>query len=365
MTDQTLASHQVTGPVQLWFRDPLSCLQATMATVLLRQGEDPLAVLGLCWEFLYLPGDVRPEEFYYPCRYSGDVAHSMAPYHPIHSEWWRPADTDDPLREIAGRLDRDQLMIAAVDNYYLPFRPAFHDVHAAHLLVVYGLDRERGTIRVSDAMPPAFQGNISVDEFTRSWSSGNPADFQDAFFSDAGIGRRCLEVRLAGPLPPVDRQVLRSALDANVQRFATGAPAGATGAPAGWSGLHGLRRYLDELTSRSQAGDSRVLAEAYAFGWPVQAQCYLHGELLTRLGAQWGIPALREAGRAVASVGYAWTGLRMTAAHGRVEPSRDHVEPSGDDGDTGVAAALAAHGRRLRRRYETAVESIEHALEIL
>lgn len=340
--------------MKLWFRDPLSCLQATMATALLRQGEDPLATLGLCWEFLYLPGDVRPEEFYYPCHYSGDVAHSMAPYHPIHSEWWRPADAADPLREIAERLDRDQLVIAAVDNYYLPFRPAYRDVHAAHLLVVYGMDREQGTIRVSDAMPPAFQGNISIDEFTQSWSSGNPADFQDAFFSDAGIGRRCLEVRIAGPLPPVDRQVLRAALDANVQRFA--APS-----PVGWSGLHGLRRYLDELTSRSQAGDSRVLAEAYAFGWPVQAQCYLHGELLTRLGAQWGIPALREAGRAVASVGYAWTGLRMTAAHGRVEPAqpaRDHVE-------TGVAAALATHGRRLRHRYETAVESTQHALEIL
>lgn len=355
MIDQTLASIQVKGPVNLWFRDPLSCLQATMATFLIHHGEDPLAVLGLAWEFIYLPGDVRPEEFYYPCRYSGDVAHSMAPYHPIHSEWWCPADTEDPLREIAERLERDQLVIAAVDNYHLPFRPAFNDVHAAHLLVVYGLDRGQGTIRVSDAMPPAFQGNISVDEFTRSWSSGNPEDFQDAFFSDAGIGRRCLDVSLAEPLPPVDRQVLRSALDANVRRFAA---QGSVQGSAGWSGLDGLSRYLDELVGRSRAGDSRALAEAYAFGWPVQAQCYLHGELLTRLGRQWGIPALREAGRAVASVSHAWTGLRMTASHGRVESAHDRVEAE-------VTAALAAHGRRLRHRYETAVGSIHDVLEII
>jgi hypothetical protein len=59
------AARIVDGPVSQWYRDTISCLQATLATVLLHAGEEPLPVLGLAWEFLHIPGDVRPQEFYY------------------------------------------------------------------------------------------------------------------------------------------------------------------------------------------------------------------------------------------------------------------------------------------------------------
>jgi hypothetical protein len=328
--------------VRQWYRDPLSCLQSTLATVLLAAGAEPLPVLGLAWEFLFVPGDVRPEEFYYPCRFEGDLARSLAPYHPLRSSWWSPAPDEEPLAELARRVEGGELPIAAVDNYHLPFRPAFHDVHAAHLVVVYAVDREQDEVGVSDSQPPAFRGSLPADGFLAAWSSPNPADADDAFFSDAEIGRRCLSVEIEGPLPRLDAERLRAALEENLTRFAAG----------GWSGLAGLRRYLDDLTARTFADERRPLEELYAFGWGMQAQTYLHGELLRETGAGWSVPELAEAGRAVQEVASAWTGLRMTGAHALGAPAA-------------AAADLRRHGNRLRRRYEEALEHVAQAVESL
>jgi Butirosin biosynthesis protein H, N-terminal len=317
--------------VRQWYRDPISCLQSTLATVLLAAGAEPLPVLGLAWEFLFIPGDVRPEEFYYPCRFEGDLARSLAPYHPLRSSWWSPAPGEDPLAELARRVEGGELPIAAVDNYHLPFRPAFHDVHAAHLVVVWAVDRERDEIGVSDAQPPAFLGSIPAEDFLAAWSSANPADAEDAFFSDAEIGRRCLAVEIEGPIPPLDPERLEAALAENLAGFATG--------------LADLGRYVDDLEARALADERRALEELYAFGWGMQAQTYLHGELLRETG-------LAEAGRAVQAVASAWTGLRMTGAHALGAPAA-------------AAADLRRHGNRLRRRYEEALEHVARAVESL
>jgi hypothetical protein len=326
-------------PVAHWYRDPLSCLQSTLASVLLHAGAEPLPVLGLAWEFLFKPGEVRREEFAYPCRFEGDVARSLAPYHPIRSSWWSPAPDDEPLAELARRIESGELPIAAVDNFHLPFRPAFHDVHAAHLVVVYAIDRRRHEVRVSDATPPAFQGAIPAVDFLASWSSANPADAEDAFFSDSQIGRRCLSVEIEGPLPPLGAELLRTALEANLARFAA-------------SGLAGLRGYVDYLEEGARAGERRPLEELYPFGWGMQAQAFLHGELLRETGSSWSRPELAEAGRAVAEVASAWTGLRMTGAHALAAPAA-------------AAADLRRHGDRLRRRYEVALEAVARAAESL
>ena len=324
--------------VRQWYRDPISCLQSTLATVLLAGGAEPLPVLGLAWEFLFVPGDVRPEEFYYPCRFEGDLARSLAPYHPLHSHWWSPAAGEDPLAELARRVEGGELPIAAVDNYHLPFRPAFHDVHAAHLVVVYAVERERDEVGVSDAQPPAFRGPIPAEDFLAAWSSANPADAGDAFFSDAQIGRRCLSVEVEEPIPPLDADRLRAALRKNLAGFVTG--------------LADLARYVDDLEARVLADERRPLEELYAFGWGMQAQTYLHGELLRETGAGWSVPELAEAGRAVQEVASAWTGLRMTGGHGLAAPAA-------------AAADLRRHGSRLRRRYEAALEHVARAVESL
>jgi hypothetical protein len=324
--------------VRQWYRDPVSCLQSTLATVLLAAHTEPLPVLGLRWEFLFVPGDVRPEEFYYPCRFEDDLARSLAPYHPLRSSWWSPAPEEDPLAELARRAEGGELPIAAVDNYHLPFRPAFHDVHAAHLVVVYAVDRERDEVGVSDAQPPAFRGSVPAEDFLAAWGSANPADTEDAFFSDSEIGRRCLSVEIEGPIPPLDAERLRTALEENLAGFVTG--------------LADLGRYVDDLEARTLAAERRPLEELYAFGWGMQAQTYLHGELLRETGAGWSVPELAEAGRAVHEVASAWTGLRMTGAHALGAPAA-------------AAADLRRHGNRLRRRYEAALEHVARAVESL
>lgn len=340
MTDTKILAN----PIQ-WYRDPISCLQSTIASVLLYTGSEPLEVLGLNWEFYFIPGDARPEEFYYPCRFAGDVAHSLAPHYPLHSRWWQP-ESADPLAELLAPLTEGRLPIAAADNYHLPFRPAYHDVHAAHLLVIYGIDTERDEIYVSDAMPPAFQGPIKVEDFMRSWSSTNPADHQDAFFSAASIDRRCLDLRVDGPLDRIGPADLVQALQANLRQFV-----GSQG-DACWDGLPGLHTYLAELVTGARAGRELPLAELYSFSWGMQAQSALHAELLRTLGLRWSVPELREAARAVDTVAFTWTGLRITGAHGRGAPAA-------------VVNRLHDHADRLRRSYERALAAVNRAVEAI
>ncbi len=338
-------------PARQWYRDPVSCLQATLATVLLKHGADPVWMLGRGFEFLYKPGDVRPEEFYYPCRYPGDPLRSLAaPHHAMSSAWHNhpEAEPDDlaALTELADEVAARRFPIAAVDNFYLPFRPAYHDVHAAHLLVVCGVDVARDRVYVSDAMPPAFKGPIAISDFLRSWSSVNPQDSRDVFFSSASIGRRRLDTFIDEPVPPLGPDQLSQALHANLARLH------AEDDPAGWGGLAGLDRYLDHLIGRARTGERSALAELYPLGWGLQAQAYLHAELLRSSGVCWDIPELREAARTVFSVSCAWTGLRMTGAHRQAEP---------------VAAVpdLSRHADRLRRAYSVAAEAIAHATDCL
>ncbi|MER5750219.1 BtrH N-terminal domain-containing protein [Streptomyces sp. NPDC002088] len=338
-------------PVSLWYRDPISCLQATLGSVVLGRGGDPLEVLGAHWEFRYRPGDVRPEEFYFPCAFDGDPARSIAPYHGLRSGWHTAADGDRPLASLAAEFAEGRLVLAGVDNYHLPFRPAYHDVHAAHLLVVYGVDEEAGTVWVSDAMPPAFQGPLPVEDFLRAWTSANPDDEQDAFFSDAPIATRYLTVTVDAPLPELDAATLARVIGNSVEGF-TGGVHPVTGGLAGWTGLAGLSRWLEWTAEGAGRGDGSAVRDIYPLGWAMQAQAALHGEFLRTWGQRHGLPALREAGRRVEQVAHAWTGLRMSAAHGH--------------GDARTAMpALLRHGRRLERAYATAVETLDHARKVL
>jgi hypothetical protein len=341
-------------------------LQSTFASTLAHAGADPLEVLGAHWEFLFKPGDVRSEEFYFPCRHDGDLGRSLAPHHPVRSRWSRPADQADPLAEIRAAVHADRLPIVAVDNFHLPFRPAFGDVHAAHLIIVYGLDERRGRIYLSDAMPPAFQGPIAITDFLRAWSSANPRDVQDAFFSDSDIDRRLLMVRLGDHFPALDARLLKHVLSANLALFQADHSDGHSDGHGddhsdghgdghggvGWAGRAGLRRFTDDLIDRARAGDARALEETYPFGWGMQAQASLHGELLREWGARHDVPEVREAGRYAEAVAHAWTGLRITAAHGRTDP-------------VAASADLARHARVLRSAYESAMAGLHEAKEAL
>ncbi|MEV6032865.1 BtrH N-terminal domain-containing protein [Nonomuraea sp. NPDC052116] len=335
------------GPLEQWYRDPVSCLQSTLATLLLKAGEDPLVELGLDWEFRHIPGDVRPEEYYWPCRHPGDVVRSLLPHRAAVSRW-RTVAGEDPLAVLEDALAAGLLPVIAVDNFHLPFRPAYHDVHAAHLLVVYEVDREAGTVGVSDAQPPAFLGPIPVADLLRSWDDASPHDDQDVFFSGKGetAARRWLEVRLDEPGPELDPGQLGTVLRANVRGFTNPAERDGTHQV----GLEGLRGFTDDLVERSRDGGSEALVSAYTFGWGMQAQAALHGELLRRCGAGWGMRELAEAGRHAELVAHLWSGVRVQSAHGRADPA-------------GCARELARHAALLVAAYERALETIDRVAE--
>lgn len=328
-----------------WYRDPLSCLQSTLAALLLRRGEDPLACLGLSWEFLHVPGDFRPEEFYWPCRYPGDVVRSVMPHHPVGSAW-HTATGSDPFTGLEEELAAGRPPLIAVDNFHLPFRPAYHDVHSEHLLVVHRIDRAAGTVTVSDAQPPEFSGPLSIGALRRAWRVGPYSNEQNVFFSkESGRERhRWISVRLDTPFPELTPARLTDVLIANLRGF--------TDPPHDRSGLAGLRTLTDEIVDRARHGDGRGLVETYTFGWGPQAQTALHGELLRDRGTRWGLPALAEAGRRTEHAAHLWSAVRVHSAHGRSDPRA-------------AAADLARHARRLNDAYERALEAIDEAVPAL
>lgn len=326
------------GRIGHWYRDPLSCLQSTLGTLLIHAGEDPLAALGLAWEFIHIPGDFRPEEFYWPCRHRGDPARSMLPHHSVSSQW-RIANDSDSRQELADALAAGRLPIIVVDNYHLPFRPAYRDLHSIHLIVVYDIDSETGIVKVSDAQPPAYAGPLDNDAMWRSWHVESPRDSQNVFFSGVGVGplARWLDVQLDTPFPELDAERLHLALRANLHRFHASSDER--------RGLNGLRRYNVELVERARHGDANALVEAYTFGWGMQAQAALHGELLRERGVAWQNSSLAEAGRRVETVAHRWSALRIQAGHGRTDPA-------------GCADELVQHARRLYEAYEVAMATI-------
>jgi hypothetical protein len=304
---------------QPWYRDAASCLPATIATVLAHAGHDPLELIGTGWSFAHIPGELPFEEFYWPVPAGTDLGRCLIPHHPVEVRWTACAAPDTALTEFAALLRRGLLPIIAVDNFHLPFRPAYHDVHAAHLIVLYGVDRYRDLVLVADPAPPGFNGPLAVAAFTAASSSTNPADDQDAFFAETEIGQRYLVVEPSAELASLDPAGFGAALQRNLDGFL----ADDAEHPAGsWVGLAGLRRYLGSLSRAVAAADCQQLRQAYPFGWGPQGSAAIHGELLRARGGQWRLPELIEAGRAVEQVAHQWTALRVTAAHYWNEPDR-------------------------------------------
>ncbi|MFE9394007.1 BtrH N-terminal domain-containing protein [Streptomyces flavidovirens] len=329
-------------PVQLWTRDLGSCLHGTLATALIHDGHDPVTVLGAPWEFRRHPGAWSSEEYFFFSE-PDSLAKRLALFHPFESTWHRGGDGLDDLREA---LAAGVLPIAAVDNFYLPFRPAFHDVHAAHLLVVYRItDTE---VYVSDAQPPAFQGAIPMADFLASWGSLNPPDDADVFFSASPSGRRWLQTRMAGPAPEPDLDWVGHVIRENVARYRQESTAQTQ------TGVAGLRHYLDQLCALSPGTDaaSEALSELYVISWNIQAQAGLHAEFLRTQSTKWRIRELAEAAAGVDAVAHGWTGVRMTGAHARVWERHRPDE-------------LRRHSTELVRRLEVALDQLDLAADAL
>ncbi|MFJ1895329.1 BtrH N-terminal domain-containing protein [Streptomyces sp. NPDC088115] len=326
------------GSFVSWYDDLSSCLQMDIGYVLERAGWDPVQALGAGWRFSAPTGPVESVEYFHP---AGDrIEEYFCLHHPVSLRWHSPRDAAAAHHDVVASLTRGVLPVVAVNNYHLPFRPAYHDVHAAHLLVVTGYEPEREVYRIVDPMPPAHRGDLPRSVLEEARSSLAVDDASDPFFAGSSPAWRWLEVRTTGPQPTLSLPWLREVVTDNVASM------------RGTGGAEGpavLARLLDELPGRIRREGRRALQEIYVLGWPAQAETSLHSTFLTRAGLRFERPDLVEAARWVDLVAHSWTGLRVGSAHGAVA---DHP----------AEHRVTALGRRLLVHWEQSLQRLEDVL---
>jgi hypothetical protein len=290
--------------VHPWRHDLAGCLHACAATLLRFHGVPPLDALGSAWGFYYPPDDYRQEEYYFPCPPGRSLLKTLAPYYPVRSQWHQPADAVEGWEQVRARIAAGRPAAVAVDNFHLPFRPAYHDVHSNHLVVVYGFDDETGTVRVLDSVPPRFDGDIALADLTAARDSSNPVEGdRDMFFADQRIGNRWLAAD-ADPPEPAGRDRVCDHLRRNVSGFAAAEP---------HQGMAALRGFLSGMEQRLAAGE-QVSDELFVVAGTALATSALHADWLMLAGRTYGEPTWTELGRQVERIAHHWTAIRIMAA---------------------------------------------------
>jgi hypothetical protein len=246
----------------------------------------------------------------------------MAPYHRVSSTWHTPVDAISGWEEVRAEVAGGQPVAVAVDNYDLPFRPAYRDVHTNHLVVVYGFDDRRGTVSVIDAVPPRFRGEIMISQLTAARDSRNPVRHErDMFFTAEPISNRWLEVHVAGLAPAAataapalapDADRLRATLAANVAGYA-----GADDSGPRYSGLPGLRRFMANAAERLEARDQQVVDEAFVVAGVALALAGMHGDFLAAVARRLGLTPVLAIAREVDRIAHHWSAVRIILGHGR------------------------------------------------
>jgi hypothetical protein len=336
-------------PVLPWRHELAGPLYACAATLLLFHQIEPLEALGTGWVFYYRPGDVRREEYYFPCRPGVSLLGSLAPHHQVRSRWHRPARDSQAWPEVRAHVAAGRPVAVAVDNYYLPFRPAYQDVHTNHLILVYGFDDDEGTVRVLDAVPPRFDGVITTEQLAAARNSANPARHaRDMFFTDNPIAGRWLEVEFtSGQRPAFELGTVRRLLAEYASGCRSAAGPAAPPAAGAYCGLDGQSRFLFDITERLAAGGS-IADELFVVAGVALASTALHADWMAAAGRAFSQPVLGELGRQAARIAHHWTAIRIMAALSR-------------DG-TVTAERLRRRGRALHADHEVLLADIERAV---
>lgn len=294
-----------------WRHDLGGCLHSCMAILLEYHGVRALPVLGAAWTFRHYPAGIRREEYYYPYASDESLLDALAPYHPVHSIWHQPRDAQDGWRAVKESVAAGIPVAVAVDNYHLPFRPAYRDVHSNHLVVVHGFDEERGTVRILDPVPPAFHGDIAIEELTAARDSGNePIHERDMFFTGVHIGNRWLSVELeANPdtFPILDRAEVTRVITSNLTHFAQPQIGDA------YTGIAGLRAFLGDMVKRLAAGED-IRDELFVAAGAVLACTAVHADWLAAAGRALEASSLVERARDVERIAHHWSAVRIMAA---------------------------------------------------
>ena len=306
----TAAAPKVLDNVAPWRHDLVGCLWTSAATILRWHDLPVLETLGAAWGFRHLPGGLRREEYYYPTPPGVSLYEALAPYHPIRSTWHQPADAAEGWAQVREQVDLGVPTVVAADNFYLPFRPAYQDVHTNHLVTVYGYDGSAGTVRVLDTVPPRFDGDIRLDELAAARGSLNPIlHDRDMFFTDVPIAHRWLEISVdADAFPAFDRATIVRTIQRNLAGFAT-----EPGSVEGFAGLAGQRAYLADIADRLDNG-ADIRDELFLIAGAALANTALHADWLALAGTTLGEDRLALLGRSVERIAHHWTAIRILSA---------------------------------------------------
>lgn len=324
--------------VQSWRHELGGCLHSTLAHLLAAEGIDPDRALGASWSFRYRDGDVRAEEYYFPAADGASLIEAVAPRAGAVSQWFRPGPGDPAWGDIAAELAEGHLVAVAVDNFYLPFRPAYRDVHANHLLTITALDLHGGVAEILDPVPPAFSGPIGLVDLMAARGSPNPAVHdRDMFFTGRPIDNSWLSLRrVAEPLAWTHASVKES-IAGDVAAYRQPSPSGEF-----W-GLAGLEAFLRVAAHR--LGDAIAAAdELFVVAGTALAASAVHADWLRHAALDFDAPPLSEAARTVDRVAHHWSAIRILAALSRKETSVEY---------------------RLERRLDNMMLDYEHALNTL
>jgi hypothetical protein len=310
------ATALVLDGVTAWRHDLAGCLHACAATLLGAQGVEPLESLGAAWSFLHIPAELRREEYYFPCRPGESLFAALAPYHPVRSRWHEAPDAEHGWAEVRAAVAAGTPVAVAVDNFHLPFRPAYQDVHANHLIIVYGFDDAAGTARVLDTVPPRYDGDLDLGHLAAARDSGNRSEHRrDMFFADQPIGNRWLEAEVdLAAFPAFDRDTIRDVIRRNLDGYADPAPVDAAGRV--YAGLAGLADFLGDAGDRLADGGP-IADELFVAAGAVLAGTALHADWLAHAARRLASVELAEAGRRVERVAHHWTAVRIMAALSR------------------------------------------------
>jgi hypothetical protein len=335
------------GPLPFYFHDLCSCLQDCFGTLLLAGGHDPVEVLGAAWEFSHDPAQVRPEEFYYPAP-RATLGENIAPFHPLRATWVEASGPDEAWELMRKTLEDGRPLIAAVDNFHMPNRPAHGDVHAAHLAVVSGFDDDADVVDILESTPPTYRDPIPRESFLRAIGSRNESrsGTRDYFFAGAQMGCRWIDVELGDPFPEPTPAWVREVIAANLRGFAEPSD------PDRRIGVGGLRWYLDDVRARAAAEGSQMLGELYTVGWAAQSAAALHADFVRQSATVFGWSEGLEAARMVERVANLWTPLRIFAAH---------ASTNGIDVDDRLPQRM----RDLVEQYELALAELAVAVRLL
>lgn len=329
--------------IRHWRHDLTGCLHVATAVLLQHRGLNPVEVLGAAWSFDHRPERLRREEYYFPGG-EDDLLAALAPYHPLTSRWHSPADATAGWLEVRDAVAAGQPVAVSADNYHLPFRPAFGDVHTNHLITVYGFDDELDIALVIDSVPPRYRGPLPLPALAAARDSGNPVVHdRDLFFTGQPIGNRWLEAEVTGEIPAFDRDFVRLAIERNAAALHAAEPAGR------YAGLAGQERFLLDIAGELAEGSTGAIDETFVVAGPALAVAGLHAEWLAHAGRVLGEPRLLESARLVERVAHHWSAVRIIAGAARPDPAA-------------AAGSMRSRTRELVADHVRALESTRRAV---